>query len=54
MSLGDDSNNDIKNMFANAILQFQLEKGLSQLQTAQLFGLSLKNSQKEFSYRIVL
>ena len=42
MSHYDDSNNYIKNMFANVILQFRLEKGLSQLQAAQLSGLSLK------------
>lgn len=42
MSHYDDSNNDVKNMFANVILQVRLEKGLSQLQAAQLSGLSLK------------
>lgn len=42
MSHYDDANNYVKNMFANVILQFRLEKGLSQLQAAQLSGLSLK------------
>ena len=42
MSHYDDSDNDVKNMFANVILQIRLEKGLSQLQAAQLSGLSLK------------
>lgn len=42
MSHCDNSKNDVKNMFANVILQIRLEKGLSQLQAAQLSGLSLK------------